>query len=133
MTHVTTTPRAQQLLDRIDAWSHRGRVRSLLVRVAVTVVGPLVILAGVAMTVLPGPGLVVIGIGFALLALEYAWARALVLRAGGLLHRVRQAVLPREGSPGRKALGVASAGVFVVATTVLTAAVTAYVGSQAFI
>ena len=61
MTHAATTPRAQQLLDRLEAWAHRGRVRSLLVKVTVTVAGPLVILAGIAMTVLPGPGLVVVG------------------------------------------------------------------------
>ena len=129
----TTTPRAQQLLDGLDAWAHRGRVRSLLVKVAVTVAGPLVILAGIAMTVLPGPGLVVVGIGLALLALEYAWARALLLRTGRLLDGARRAALPNDGSPGRKALGVLGAGAFVVATTLLTAAVTAYVGSQAFI
>ena len=43
-----------------------------------TVAGPLVVLVGVAMLVLPGPGLVVIALGLALLALEYEWARGLV-------------------------------------------------------
>jgi len=133
MTDAPTTPRAQQLLDRLDAWAHRGRVRALLVKVAVTVMGPLVILTGVAMTVLPGPGVVVMGIGLALLALEYAWARTLLVRTGHLLDRVRLAALPRDGSAGRKLLGVGVAGAFVVATTALTAAVTAYVGSQAFL
>ena len=134
MTDATaTTPRAQILLDRLDAWAHRGRLRALLVRVSVTVAGPLVILAGLAMTVLPGPGVVVMGIGLALLALEYAWARTLLVRAGRLLDRVRLAALPRDGSGGRKLLGVAGAGVFVVATTALTAAVTAYAGSLAFL
>ena len=133
MTHAATTPRAQQLLDRLEAWAHRGRVRSLLVKVTVPVTGPLVILAGIAMTVLPGPGLVVVGIGLALLALEYAWARALLVRTGRLLDGARRAALPSDGSPGRKAVGVAAAGVFLVATTLLTAGVTAYLGSQAFI
>lgn len=37
--------------------------------------GMTVVLIGVAMLVLPGPGLVVIPIGLAILATEYAWAR----------------------------------------------------------
>lgn len=37
--------------------------------------GVTVILIGVAMLILPGPGTVVIPIGLAILATEYAWAR----------------------------------------------------------
>jgi uncharacterized protein (TIGR02611 family) len=44
-------------------------------RIAVTVVGFTLVLAGLAMLVLPGPGLLVIVAGFAVLATEYAWAR----------------------------------------------------------
>ena len=43
-------------------------------RVAVTIVGGIVVLAGVAMLVFPGPAVVVIPLGFAILATEYAWA-----------------------------------------------------------
>lgn len=43
-------------------------------RIAVTVVGAALIVAGVAMLVLPGPGLVVIILGLAVLATEYVWA-----------------------------------------------------------
>ncbi|MET1059097.1 MAG: PGPGW domain-containing protein [Nocardioides sp.] len=133
MTDAAPTPRAQQLLDRLDAWKRRGRLRAILVKLAVTVTGPLVILTGVAMTVLPGPGVVVMGLGLTLLALEYSWARTLLVRTGRLLDRVRRAALPRDGSPGRKLVGVAAAGAFVALTTVLTAAVTAYAGTQAFL
>ncbi|NLT65887.1 MAG: hypothetical protein GXX84_04715 [Acidobacteria bacterium] len=44
-------------------------------RVTVLVVGVTVLLIGIAMLVLPGPALVVIPIGLAILATEYAWAR----------------------------------------------------------
>jgi len=51
---------------------------SRLVRVArrltVAVVGMLAVLAGVAMLVLPGPGLVTIALGFGILGREYTWA-----------------------------------------------------------
>jgi uncharacterized protein (TIGR02611 family) len=43
-------------------------------RIAVFVAGVVVLLAGVAMLVLPGPGLVVIVLGLAILATEFAWA-----------------------------------------------------------
>ena len=44
-------------------------------RVVITIVGGTVLLIGVAMLVLPGPALVVIPIGLAILGLEFAWAR----------------------------------------------------------
>ena len=47
-------------------------------RVAVTIAGFVVVLAGVAMLVLPGPGLLVIIAGLAILATEYVWAQRLL-------------------------------------------------------
>jgi tellurite resistance protein TerC len=44
-------------------------------RVIVSVVGATVLLIGVALLVLPGPAFVVIPVGLAILATEYAWAR----------------------------------------------------------
>ncbi len=44
-------------------------------RIVISVMGTTVILIGIAMLVLPGPGMVVIPIGLAILATEYAWAR----------------------------------------------------------
>jgi Putative transmembrane protein (PGPGW) len=41
----------------------------------VTVVGATVMLIGIALLVLPGPAIVVIPVGLAILATEYAWAR----------------------------------------------------------
>jgi uncharacterized protein (TIGR02611 family) len=44
-------------------------------RIIVTVIGATVLLIGVALLVLPGPAFIVIPIGLAILATEYAWAR----------------------------------------------------------
>jgi tellurite resistance protein TerC len=44
-------------------------------RVAVLAVGSSVVLLGIVMLVTPGPGLVVIPIGLAILSVEFAWAR----------------------------------------------------------
>jgi len=44
-------------------------------RIAISIVGGTVLLIGVAMLILPGPGLVVIPLGLAILGIEFAWAR----------------------------------------------------------
>jgi len=44
-------------------------------RVAVAVVGSTVLVVGVVMIVAPGPAIVVIPIGLAILSAEFAWAR----------------------------------------------------------
>ena len=50
-------------------------------RVIVSVVGATVLLIGVALLVLPGPAFIVIPIGLAILATDYAWARALAQKS----------------------------------------------------
>jgi TRAP-type C4-dicarboxylate transport system permease small subunit len=44
-------------------------------RVLVTVAGVVVLGFGIALLVLPGPGVLVIALGFLILSLEYEWAR----------------------------------------------------------
>jgi uncharacterized protein (TIGR02611 family) len=50
-------------------------------RVAVLVIGVGLVVGGVALIVLPGPGLLVIIAGLAVLATEFAWAATLLARA----------------------------------------------------
>jgi len=76
-------------------------------RIVVAVVGATVILIGVALLVLPGPGWVTIFAGVGLLATEFVWARRLLHRARtgaqGVWGRLRQAAgsnLPPEAPPG---------------------------------
>ena len=49
--------------------------------VVIAVVGFTVILVRVALLLLPGPGLIVISLGLAILATEFVWARALLKKA----------------------------------------------------
>jgi tellurite resistance protein TerC len=44
-------------------------------RIAVLAVGSTVVLLGIVMLVTPGPGLLVIPVGLAILSVEFAWAR----------------------------------------------------------
>ena len=49
-------------------------------RIITAIVGGTVVLIGVVLLVLPGPGLLVIALGLALLATEFAWAEGLLRR-----------------------------------------------------
>jgi len=50
-------------------------------RLAIAVIGSTLLLVGAALLILPGPGLLVISIGLAILATEFVWARALLKKA----------------------------------------------------
>lgn len=63
-------------------------------RIVVAVVGATVVLIGVVMLLTPGPGLVVIPLGLAILSLEFAWAKL-------WLRRVRERI--SEHSSGKRA------------------------------
>lgn len=130
MSEATLAPRVHALLNRLDAWSNQGIGRALLIKIAVTVAGPLVILAGIAMLVLPGPGLVAIAAGLALLALEYRWARRALGLLGRKLSQVREATLPREGSRRRRGLGAMLVAALAVGGFLCTTAATAFLGAH---
>jgi tellurite resistance protein TerC len=49
-------------------------------KIVVAVVGSTVLAAGIALIVLPGPAIVVIPLGLAILATEFLWARRLLRR-----------------------------------------------------
>lgn len=63
-----------KLIQRLRARQESHRQQGVIYRAAFVVAGATLLLAGIAMLVLPGPALVVIPIGLAILALEFAWA-----------------------------------------------------------
>jgi uncharacterized protein (TIGR02611 family) len=67
----------ERLAERREAHLQRGRVYRMLFAIA----GAIVLLAGLAMLVAPGPALVVIPIGLAMLAMEFAWAERMLEKA----------------------------------------------------
>ena len=56
----------------------------------IALIGGTVLLLGVAMLVLPGPGLLIIAAGVAILATEFLWARRAWRKAKGTVARVRR-------------------------------------------
>ena len=56
----------------------------------IALIGGTVVLSGAAMLVLPGPGVLVIAGGLAILATEFIWARRAMRNAKGAVARVRR-------------------------------------------
>lgn len=85
-----------RLARRVHTRLHANPVTGLLTKVAVTIAGVVVILAGVVLSGpgIPGPGFLVILVGLAILATEWDWADNLLQWARTKLHenaaKVRQ-------------------------------------------
>jgi uncharacterized protein (TIGR02611 family) len=110
----------RRMLDGVRERRRRHLERNRLVRIGFAVFGFLVVLAGLAMLVLPGPGLLVIAIGLGILALEFAWAERLLERT---VDKMEDAAETVRRASGAKQLALAAAtvvlavGVVVVALT----------------
>ena len=66
-------------------------------RLVVFVIGVTVVLIGVVMLVAPGPGMLVIPIGLAILAVEFAWARRWLKRIGDTAKDVKDRMVGPKG------------------------------------
>ena len=106
-------PLIASLADRRERHRQRGRFYRFMVALA----GGTVTLAGLIMFVTPGPALVVIPIGLAMLALEFAWAERLLEQAVDRAEAAKQTAV--EASRAQKIFGAlataAGIGAFVVA------------------
>ena len=67
----------QKLQERRETHRDHGKIY----RAAFVAAGVIIVLAGLAMLLLPGPAFVVIPIGLAILSLEFAWAGSLLDKA----------------------------------------------------
>jgi hypothetical protein len=93
--------------DRLRERRARHRQRHLVVRALVVLGGFGALLGGLALLVLPGPGIPLVVVGLGLLALEFRWAEAALAKALVQARRVQ----PR--TRGRRiagAIGVTAAG-----------------------
>jgi tellurite resistance protein TerC len=54
-------------------------------KLIIAIIGGTVLLIGVALIVLPGPAFIVIPVGLAILATEFAWARRALTRAKAMV------------------------------------------------
>ncbi len=92
--------------DRARRWYELGRSPNVIVRQAyrmiILVVGLTIVAAGLAMFVLPGPGIIVVLAGLALLATEFVWARLLLQRARRYAEKAKDKALGKSGFAGLK-------------------------------
>lgn len=76
-------------IKRLFEAANAGNLK-LVKRIIVSIIGATVLLIGIALLVLPGPGFIVIVIGLGILATEYAWARRWLKKARQIAIDARQ-------------------------------------------
>jgi uncharacterized protein (TIGR02611 family) len=101
-TEPTRRGRPGRLVDALRAHP-TGRV---LLRLTVGLVGALVVVTGIVLLPLPGPGWAIIFVGIAIWAIEFHWARRLLLFAKAQVSRWRAWYATRSW-PVRIVLGAA--------------------------
>lgn len=80
--------RVHRGLRRFRRWTDHHPLLRVVHKTVVTVVGVVLVLLGVAMLVLPGPGWLAIFLGLGVLGTEFHWARRLNQRAKARVMRV---------------------------------------------
>lgn len=85
--HDERSLRSSSWLERLSKIWSTGNIK-LVRRVIVSVIGATVLLFGIALLVLPGPAFIVIPLGLAILASEYAWARRWLKKVRGMAGNV---------------------------------------------
>ena len=96
------------MVERLRAQRERHMERSRIVRAAFVLAGFTVLLAGIAMLLLPGPAFAVIPIGLAILSLEFAWAGSLLEKALEQAEKAKQSAKETTRAQ-RVAVGIAIA------------------------
>lgn len=86
MSEPTTERPRPRILQRLEARREAYQDKGRIYRLAWVVAGVIVVLAGIAMVIFPGPAVVVIPLGLAMLSFEFAWAQHLLDKGvdGGL-------------------------------------------------
>ena len=99
-------PGEPKLVSKLRERQVEHKLRGRLYRFAFVAVGLVVLGVGIAMLALPGPAFVVIPIGLAILSLEFAWAEHLLEKA--LLKGEEAKRKASEATPAQKALSAAA-------------------------
>ena len=86
-------PKSQWVQRYTDSWASLPRpIRKILA----ASVGMVTLITGVALTVLPGPGLVVMLLGLGILATEFAWAKRSIHHVKHHGDRVKRGILRKK-------------------------------------
>lgn len=77
-------------------------------RIAITIVGVVVVLAGLALLILPGPGWLLIFVGLSILGSEYVWAQRLLRIAKEQANNAKDKVLRRKQAKAERREGASA-------------------------
>ena len=94
------------LAEKLARRRERHLKRSKAYRIAFMVLAFVIVLGGLALVPLPGPGWAIVFVGLGMLALEFKWAENLMEKVLNRLEAAQQAA--RNATPLQKALGIAA-------------------------
>ena len=86
--------KARAMIDRLEERRERHAERHKLYRIGFGVAAALILLAGIVLSLplVPGPGLPLVAVGLAMLALEFAWAERLLRRIANRIDQVEERI-----------------------------------------
>jgi hypothetical protein len=90
---------AKRTMRKINQALGLDHLPSAVRRMIIGLVGGTVLLIGLALTVLPGPAFVVIPVGLAILASEFAWAGKILVRVHRWFKACRNKLRRRRQKP----------------------------------
>lgn len=82
-------PVSVRFSDKLLHWLRLDSLPAGVRRWVVAIIGGTILLIGLALIFLPGPAFIVIPVGLAILASEFAWARRYLHHAGTLLKKTK--------------------------------------------
>lgn len=92
--HMKQTAR-RALRTKLRSWLFLDYAPRPVRRIIIGVVGGTILLIGLAMIVLPGPAIVVVPLGLAVLATEFLWARRWLKKVQQVALQARNKISPR--------------------------------------
>ena len=113
-----TPPEKHSLAEKLARRRAKHLQRSKAYRIGFAIVAFAIVLAGLALVPLPGPGWAIVFVGLGMLALEFKWAEKLMEKILNRLEAAQESA--RNASPAQKALA-AGATVLGIAACVAAA------------
>jgi uncharacterized protein (TIGR02611 family) len=94
------------LAEKLARRRERHLKHSKAYRIAFMILAFIVVLAGLALVPLPGPGWAIVFVGLGMLALEFEWAERLMEKILNRLEAAQESA--RNATPAQKAMGIAA-------------------------
>src|SRR5215831_5277430 len=93
---------AKSFLSRVRRFTRLDELPTGIRRLIVGVIGGTILLIGLALLFLPGPALLVIPLGLAILATEFAWARYYLVKGRKLFEKAKQKAMKKRRQPSTR-------------------------------